>query len=171
MTPFEEDLKRGHEWEAWTRRWMSGQPDVQGVHRVSVEEDKQGTDFVVVNRVRYQVKADEKAALYYNAFVETVSNDQTKAPGWAKKCDADFLLWACPPLGVVAVVDMGIVKTHLPEWEQSYPLRRTDPKLNNGYRTEGLAVPLAVFLGHAERIHWVPALQHAWRQSQHQGAA
>lgn len=97
--------------------------------------------------VTIEVKNDERAHDTGRAFVETVSNDTTGRAGWVYSCAADVILYVVPGDGVVYWLDPAKLRSRVSDWLQRAD--RRDGRFghvsapNQGYRTRGVAVPLA----------------------------
>jgi len=111
------------------------------VNATGMMGQKQGKDFLVGGAVTVEVKTDDEAARTGNIFVETTSNDQTGATGWAHYTKADLLVILVGEDGMVTTPDA--VREHLRRWTAAYGTRTAR---NKGFSSEGICVPRAAFL-------------------------
>jgi hypothetical protein len=107
----------------------------QGIDRIFTERSS-GSTYTI------QYKADKTAARTGNAFVETVSVDTQKKPGWALTCQADFIIYYVVDVGPAYILKPKDIKGRLARWRNQYGERRIP---NKGYNTIGLIVPLREF--------------------------
>jgi len=111
------------------------------------EEDRRGIDrrFIAKAfpcRIAVQYKGDARAEETGRLFIELVSvfvEGQSKKPGWAIKCDAEWLIMWLPLKRYAYILSVYLLKTWAPFWYLQYPIRSIP---NEGYRTEGVAVPI-----------------------------
>src|SRR6185436_15012585 len=92
---FTDQLKKGKEAEAELDAYFT---DVYSIAKVTLQDDKRGIDRVFTNRKSGRVfsveyKTDFLAPTTGNAFVEIVAVSTTNKPGWAKTCEADYLVY------------------------------------------------------------------------------
>jgi hypothetical protein len=151
---FEEQLRIGEEHEktldAYLGRWYEVIP-------ATMAEQRRGIDRTIIahdsgNEWKVEYKADERASKSGNAFVETVSayvDDMNETLGWAHTSQADLLLYYLPQSKVVYVWDVGVLRSFLREWNNSYPKRFIQ---NEGYKAIGILIPLKVFGEGAKRV-------------------
>jgi|TARA_Y100000310_G_scaffold96219_1_gene93983 hypothetical protein len=104
----------------------------KGVDRIFTHKDD-GRKYVV------EYKADSKAAETGNVFIETISVDTAKKPGWAYTSYAQLLIIYIPPTGQVYVCHLSVIKGLLEAWKKQY---KTTSAQNDGYKTWGILVPL-----------------------------
>lgn len=137
---FDEQLKEGQEHEEFLDMVFSRHVAVEPV---SMEYQRKGVDRVFTNKdgaVRFvEYKADRKATITGNAFIETVSVSSTGAEGWAKKTIADVIIYFLPQEMKAYVINAQKMKKMIPEWSKQY---RTGRAQNDGYYSEGLLIPL-----------------------------
>ncbi len=115
------------------------------IKKVLLPADKAGTDRVLTLKkcsectMRAQYKMDDAATTYGNLFIEFVSVDNTNAPGWAVKCDADWLCVWLPRENILYVLCVAMLKIWAPAWAS---VMKADWKTipNAGYNTLGVAV-------------------------------
>ena len=119
---------------------------VRTIEPASNAEDRAGIDRWMTGmdgtRFSVQYKTDHQAFRTGNAFVETISVDTTGAPGWAVKCDADYLIYWLPEADLAYVLRPREIAAQLPRWRQLY---REASAPNDGYLTIGLLVLLSEF--------------------------
>ncbi len=86
-----------------------------------------------------EYKADSRAGDTGNAFIETVSVDTERRPGWAYSSQAALLVYLVVDPETVYVISMARLRDQLPRWIAQYPTRQAQ---NDGYQTHGVLVPL-----------------------------
>lgn len=141
-----EQLKKGEERECELDEYFS--PDWIIYQLSRVHEGKGLGDRIYVSKgdssniwlIEY--KADEKAAETGNVFVETVSVDTAHKMGWVVTCQADFIFVYIPANRVIFIVKPDDMRKALPVWQSKYPIRPSDPDLNDGYVSYGVLVPI-----------------------------
>ena len=147
---FDEQLQQGEQGEAVL--------DGLFCHRFAVlpasrADQRRGIDRHYVSldgeRLAVEYKTDWTAARTGNAFVETVSVDTARKPGWALSSQADYLFYYIPPDGLVYILRFAILRARLPVWQRHC---RTVRVPNDGYATHGLLVPLREFEALAEIV-------------------
>lgn len=114
------------------------------------EEDRRGIDrwftaktFPLSFSVQY--KGDARAEASGNLFIELVSvsiEGQPKKPGWAIKCDADWLVMWLPTKRYAYILSVYLLKSWAAIWYVQYHPMVSIP--NDGYRTEGIPVPIKI---------------------------
>ncbi|MDQ3562708.1 MAG: hypothetical protein M3436_00735 [Pseudomonadota bacterium] len=124
------------------------------IRRVSMDDQRNGIDRVFTDResgerFRVEYKADWRATDTGNAFIGTVSVDTTGVQGWALTSQADWVVYALPPLRKYLLIRLAELRAALTEWCENYP---TAGAKNRDYTTHGVLVPLMEFakLAHAE---------------------
>ena len=144
MHEWVDSLARGKVGEAELDTVMSQWFDIEDS---SEEEDRKlGIDRWLTpkaypNRFSVQYKTDDMAATTGNAFIEVVSSDNRRTPGWSLTCHAKVILYYVPPCRTVYWFAPGFIRMWLPYWTTVYPMRSAQ---NNGYETRGLLVPIHV---------------------------
>lgn len=137
-------LQQGQEGEAALDEYLSDNYHVFPVNRAL---QRLGIDRVLVNRdtgkpFTVEIKTDEVAQRTGNAFIETISVDDseglTPKQGWAYTSKAEFLLYYTLP-STCYVLRLSELRQRLPIWETRYQKRWAQ---NDGYRTHGLLVPM-----------------------------
>jgi hypothetical protein len=138
-------------------RWFHIQP-VALETELSEGYDRIYTRKIDGEQLRIEYKADYQAAESKNAFIETISVYEDRKPGWAYTSQADMLIYYVPPLGTIHMIPLGAIRIMLPGWKLRF---REVHAPNEGYRTYGLLVPLAVLarLGPTRQVK--PAATHA----------
>lgn len=131
------------------RWWLTQEHPEYKLGAVTLSVDKLGIDAVA--SFSCQVKTDFRAHQTGNAFIETVSVSSTGAPGWALKCDAAYLFYICPGLGVIWTLKPTVIAARVPQWEARY---QTKEARNDGYVTRGVVVPLDEFKLYAESTYF-----------------
>ena len=144
------------------RRWLEARG--YRVRDATRHEQAAGVDVVChrsdLRRPRcVDYKVDQASAHTGRLFVELVSNDRKRSPGWATLPDPPtgpgFVMWCTPLDGGalrVGVLRRSVLRSALAGWAERYPERRVR---NPHYTTLGRAVPrreverLACVVGHA----------------------
>lgn len=124
------------------------------VVEASHDQQRQGIDILGRHRIsgqylRFEIKSDLLAHQYGNAFVEIISNDAARKPGWVFTCTADILLYFIPGCSKLLFFRPFRLRDRTWLWEQRFPVK---PSQNFSYRTWGICVPLAEFAPLAEAI-------------------
>lgn len=99
------------------------------------------------------LRAQEKKLrhVYPHIFLETVSNDRTRSPGWIRKdLQVDFLAYAFMPILKVYFLSWPLLKRawdfNADEWQRLAVLRQDNFRevstRNDTYTTHGIAVPI-----------------------------
>lgn len=96
-----------------------------------------------------EYKTDEKTQKTGNVFVETISNNQTGALGWAVKGLADFVIYYAVGIEEAAVIRSEKLREKIAEWFFSYPTKAVK---NRGYMTYGILVPWEEFKKAADTV-------------------
>lgn len=78
-----------------------------------------------------------------NIFLETISVDATRTPGWVYTCKADWLLYACLLNGMILVFSPNSLRRHIETLKARYREVATSHHQNADYNTHGVLVPLA----------------------------
>lgn len=119
------------------------------IHQVSRNDQRRGRDRVFIDRETgerktVEYKTDWRTQDTHNVFVETVSVDSARKPGWAYTCTADLIFYYVPGEGeeLVYVIEPDVIRAHLDDWKARYPTRFA---WNEGYRTWGICVRQAEF--------------------------
>lgn len=139
---FNQQLSRGQEGENLLDRYFAAKFEIQLVDRAG---QRQGIDRVFKCRETGKVetieyKTDSKAQYTHNAFIETVSVDSNKTPGWAFTTKADRVFYYVPGDELIYILDPLHLRELLPRWQKQYPIRAAK---NETYKTFGVCVPLA----------------------------
>lgn len=143
LPSFRTDLKRGEAGEQQLDAFFSRHYQILAVDMATQKRgiDRIWTDHTFGRRFTVEYKTDSHTATTGNVFVEYVSNDQRKTPGWAVHSEAQLLVYFIPQTRKVHLLDMLRLKSMLPEWMETMPRRSI---LNQqGYSTLGLLVPLS----------------------------
>lgn len=148
---FKKKLREGQRHERFLDRHFADNfhiaPATRDEERAGV--DRHFTDRKSGRRFTIQYKADTTAGRTGNAFVELISVDTTGAPGWAKSCTADFIVYWVVGIGPAYVIRPAAIRRELARWERHYQSRRVP---NRNYHTVGLLVPLDEFERIAYRV-------------------
>ncbi|HMN12042.1 MAG TPA: hypothetical protein PKD55_06935 [Bellilinea sp.] len=140
MYQFDRQLSIGEEGEAFLDGFFAPWFHIR---RATPAEQRQGIDRWFVDargrRQSVEYKSDSTAARTGNAFVETISVDTTRKPGWAYSSQARTLVYYIPPDGLIYIIRFRHLRVVMPRWERDYPTRAVS---NAGYHTHGLLVPL-----------------------------
>jgi hypothetical protein len=89
-----------------------------------------------------QYKADWTASRTGDAFVETVSVDSCRIPGWVYTSTATWLVYYLPVDSYAYALRMATVRAAVSRWRHQYRTRRIP---NHRYHTVGILVPLGEF--------------------------
>lgn len=148
---FATQLAQGQEYEQKLDAIFAAEFDI---NPVGMDKQREGIDRHFVRKsdgkefwVEY--KADSRAGKTGNAFVETVSVDTTKKPGWAISSKADVLIYLVVEPECIYCVRFKRLREKLDGWQKAY---REVPSMNQGYRTLGLLVPLDEFERIADQV-------------------
>jgi hypothetical protein len=133
------------------------------IRHTTLSVDKVGIDRVFTHRAtgkRYSVeyKGDSRAAVTGNAFIEVVSVSTSDAPGWAKTCLAQWIVYYIPPLRSGYWLRAVDIKARLEEWERRY---RVASCQNKSYVSLGILVPLRTIGATAYKQFSIPVLSDA----------
>lgn len=96
-----------------------------------------------------EYKTDEKTQHTGNVFVETISNNQTGALGWAVKGLADCVIYYAVGIEEAAIIRSEELRAKIAEWFFAYPTRAVK---NRGYMTYGVLVPWEEFKKAADTV-------------------
>lgn len=98
--------------------------------------------FLCSGKKRYTVeyKTDTIIERTGNLFIETVSNTETEAPGWALNSVAQVVCYLFEGNGRVLFLDMVRLRMSLPHWRARYSCRAV--RQDDGSFTRGLLVPV-----------------------------
>ena len=147
---FDEQLKIGKEYEdildSYYSEWYNITPvssDMQkiGIDRIFREVARSGFQYSV------EYKSDFWGQKTGNAFVEIISIDSSKTPGWAFTMCAQILVYYIPELGKAYRMYATDLKHAVRVWAKN-PLYKQKPSHNKGYDTIGICVPLLEFKKH-----------------------
>ena len=150
---WEEKLAVGNAAEKVLDEFLSNQFD--DIAPVNMEWQKRGVDRWAIKDgywIPIEYKADFAAARTGNAFIETVKNCNSNAPGWAKTTMAQILYYYVPPTGMI--YPLYPVTWKLDE-DKNEDFKSAKCKINDTYDSEGLLVPLhqiTILYGHAEAM-------------------
>lgn len=116
------------------------------VRKAGRRSQNQGVDYHCTHKrtgqqLKIEVKADLKAHIYRNGFIE-IPSDESR--GWSATCSADLLLYFCPGLGRIYLFRPCDLRDRIDGWQQLY---RVKPAQNGSYQTWGICVPLSVLEG------------------------
>jgi len=144
MYDFQERLAAGSMVEQWLDTYFEPWFRIKAANR---REQRLGIDrwfleLVGSNRWAVEYKADWAAIRTRNVFIETISVDAERIPGWAYTSQADWLVYVLPETRRVYSVRMARLRGQLKAWSQRYPTRAIP---NRSYHTHGLLVPLHIF--------------------------
>ena len=151
---FDEQLVEGEEAEAFLDSEFSKFAEVK---KVGMDLQRKGIDraFRMGDKIiTVEYKADRRATLTGNAFIETTSVSTTWAEGWAKKTQADWVIYFLPQEMLAYLIPVKEMKKRMNGangWRNTYPMRRAQ---NKGYYSEGLLVPLTEIETFSKVIHF-----------------
>lgn len=126
--------------DAFFSRWFN-------ITHATPEQQRRGIDRVFVAKAypfmvsHVEYKADVKASLTGNLFIEILSNDSKKLPGWGVKCDAQWVVVYVPDEGEIYILGTGLLHLLVPIWLMKWEIGKVP---NDGYRTHGIKVPRKV---------------------------
>lgn len=148
--PWEDTFARGAEGVDIVVRYLEARG--HAVERATREQERMGLDLITVCpdgfRRGVEVKADAKAAVTGNLFVETISVFEAAVPGWAYTSLAGVLAVVIPPAGKLVLAPMGQVKANLASWLTDYQVRQSaTSRGGRSWTTMGVPVPLPRFVG------------------------
>jgi len=136
---FDEQLIEGEEAETFLDSMFSQFAEVK---KVGMDLQRKGIDraFRIGDKIiTVEYKADRRATATGNAFIETISVSTTFAEGWAKKTQADWIIYLLPQELKVYIIPVKEMKKRMTAWRHTYPFGKAQ---NKGYHSEGLLVPL-----------------------------
>ena len=136
---FDEHLIEGQEAEAFLDTVFSKFVEIQ---EVEIDLQRKGIDriFLMNNMaVAVEYKADRKASITGNVFIEITSVSTTGAEGWARKTQADWIVYFLPQEMIAYLIPVKEMKKRLNDWWNSYPVGTAQ---NEGYHSQGILVPL-----------------------------
>lgn len=79
-----------------------------------------------------------------NCFLETISVDTTGRLGWVFTSHADFIIYACLLDHKLLTFSPGHLRARIEDLKTRFPTVATSRGQNEGYRTWGVIVPMAV---------------------------
>ena len=141
-----------------TPQWKSGQ-DVEkfldeyyssrgfSIERLSDAEERQqhlgdrrfirdGQAFLV------EYKSGLQTSYTGNIFLETISVDTANIPGWVYTCQADYIFYACLPLGKILIFIPDDLRARIEGLKNKFKTVSTSKGQNVGYKTWGVIIPL-----------------------------
>lgn len=146
---FDAQLVAGKRGEARLDAWLAP----RGQLRVAtLAEERRGIDRYLTDHEgrewALEYKTDYRAQDTHNAFLETVSVDSERKPGWVYSCQADYIAYYVPGEELIYWLRPARVRQlvgHLSHW-------RPTPVANERYRTWGFVVPLRCLERIADRV-------------------
>jgi len=146
---FDEQLVEGQEAEAFLDIVFSKYIYVEEVSMYYQRKgiDRMFTDGEKIIAVEY--KADRKASMTGNAFIETTSVSSTGEPGWARKTQADWIVYFLPQEMVAYLIPAKEMKARLSKWLNTY---RIGKAYNQGYFSTGVLVPIEEIASFSKKI-------------------
>ena len=78
-----------------------------------------------------------------NVFLETISVDTQRKPGWVFTCRADFIFYAALLNGKILIFVPDDLRARIEELKRCFKTVQTGKGQNSGYKTHGVIVPLA----------------------------
>ena len=98
--------------------------------------------FLINGQKRYTVeyKTDTVAGQSENLFIETISNTDTGAPGWALDSVAQVVCYLLKGTGRILFLDVVRIRMALPLWRVNCPSKAVQQ--DDGSYTHGLLVPI-----------------------------
>jgi len=91
-------------------------------------------------RYTVEYKNDTVADSTGNLFIETVSNTDTGAPGWALNSVAQIICYRLTGSGRVFFLDVVRIRVNIPKWRYHFPAEPIEQA--DGSYTHGLLVPI-----------------------------
>ena len=122
------------------------------IEPVGMELQRKGIDrvFTMDERQLYiEYKADRKASMTGNAFIETTSVSTTGEAGWARKTQADWIVYFLPQEMVAYLIPAKEMKARLSKWLNTY---RIGKAYNQGYFSTGVLVPIEEIASFSKKI-------------------
>jgi len=142
---FYEQLRKGQTGESLIAAYFSKRYEVIFA---TLLQQRQGIDFTFIHRKTrkrstIQVKTDEKSAITGNAFLETISVDNSggclEKQGWIFTSTATWLFYYIPQTSQLYIFELASLRASMPSFARQYP---TKTARNRDYRTHGICVPL-----------------------------
>ena len=137
---FDEQLKEGQKHEEFLDSIFAKYVIVQ---KVGMELQHKGIDRVFKigdKQIHVEYKADRRATITGNAFIETISVSKTGHEGWAYTSQADWILYFLPQEMKVYTIPRKEMQKRLSDWNNTY---RVGLAKNKDYYSQGILVPLA----------------------------
>lgn len=113
---------------------------------------RDGTHYTV------EYKSGLQTAVTGNVFLETISVDSQRKPGWVYTCRADFIFYAALGNGLILAFKPEKLRAEIEGLKARFRVAKTGKGQNRGYDTHGVVVPLryavsnlAEFVIHVER--------------------
>lgn len=141
---FGPSLERGQKFEEKLDEYFSKEFQI---FKVDMNLQRLGVDRIFVRysdgaRFTMEYKTDERTADTNNVFIETVSVDTEKKPGWAFTSVAQLIVYFIPQWHKIYLANTMVIRKRLAKWRGLY---KEKPAQNDGYLTMGLCVPVDVF--------------------------
>jgi len=140
-------FKQGKDVEAWLDRYF-GERGFK-IEKLSMEEERVqhiGDRRFKKGKWSYLIEYKSGIQTYTtgNIFLETVSVDTTKTPGWVFTCKADWIVYACLLNHKLLWFKPDTLRIKITQMQQRYPTVFTGKGQNKNYKTHGVIVPLAI---------------------------
>ena len=146
---FDRSVEVEKRWAPVLDRWIR---DTYPLREATAAEQRRGIDRLAINdrglEVAIDYKCDERAQWTGNVFMETVSVDVDRTPGWLYTSDADWILYFVTP-EVVYAFSLPKLRLEIEAWKERYG---EVPAKNRGYRTLGVLVPFRTARAVAEYV-------------------
>lgn len=126
-----------HRLDEYLSRYFTISPATRDEQRLGI--DRHFTDKRTGRSFSVEYKSDKTAGRTGNAFIETISVDIARKLGWAYTSQALYLFYLVVDPAVLYVLTFAKLRSQLARWAVNYPSRSIP---NEGYRTEGILVPL-----------------------------
>lgn len=94
--------------------------------------------------IRYYVEYKSGIQTFYtgNVFLETISVDTARKPGWVYTCQADRIVYATLLNGFILVFRPAYLRAVIEGLKSQFRVAATSHGQNDGYKTHGVIVPL-----------------------------
>ncbi len=150
MYQFKEQLSKGEASEHKLDTIFATDYDITPVgmdlQRKGIDRIFNRKDNGAIYKVEY--KTDWTAQRTHNVFIETISVDKNRKPGWAHSSQADVLIYYIPGDELIYIICFSSLRAKLHIWK-NFPEKKIP---NNGYNTIGLLVPLSEFEKIAQQV-------------------
>ena len=136
---FDTQFMKGKEHEKFLDSVFSKFVEIQ---EVEMDLQRKGIDRIFLYKdmaCAVEYKGDRRASITGNAFIETISSSRTGSAGWARKTQADWIVYFLPQEMKAYIISVKEMKARLNDWWNTYPVGTA---MNEGYYSQGILVPL-----------------------------